>query len=75
VRLASISGISISPPALPTGDRPIDVEELGTALTTIAKPWGSLLKDRTFENPEAVDGGEFALLAAELLLKSVRPLR
>jgi hypothetical protein len=75
MKLATLHGISISPTVLPSGDRPIDVEELGTALTTIARSWGTLLKDRKFENPEAVDGGEFALLAADLLLQSVHPLR
>jgi hypothetical protein len=75
MKLATLHSISISPDVLPAGDRPIDVEELGTALTTVAKSWGPLLKDRKFENPEAVDGGEFALLAADLLLQSVHPLR
>lgn len=75
MKLATLHGISISPTVLPEGDRPIDVEELGTALVTIAKTWEPALKNYSFENPEAVNGGEFALLAADLLLKSVKPLR
>jgi hypothetical protein len=75
VRLATLHGISISPLALPSDDRPVDAEELGSALTGISPQWGSALEARAFADPAAVAGGEFALLAAELLLKSVTASR
>lgn len=75
LRLATLHGLSISPTILPQGDRPVDAEELGTALVAIAPSWGTVMQAHTFADPEAVDAGEFALLAADLLLKSVSPLR
>jgi hypothetical protein len=70
MRLAAWHGRSIDPTRLPAGDRPLGVAELRGALAAVAAPWEAALEGRRFADHEAVAAGEFALVAAAILLQS-----
>jgi hypothetical protein len=73
MRLATHSSISISPTILPSGDRPISADELRRTLTAVERTWSSASEKLEIADSAAVAAGEFARMAAELLLRTAQP--